>query len=161
MLQELVASMNIKDDLCQICSKFIALCDDEVVKDPIHHYSYHQTCYCCSLCRVSLSTSSSFEYRGKLYCARDYQVMKSRSVKGLVFCSVLSLICIVNPIDQSHFPGNSKRQQRRWWCRNPAIIVKWHSMMAIWTTRHSGTACIATRILSIYFFQNVNPATNQ
>ncbi|KAL9552383.1 hypothetical protein MBANPS3_003794 [Mucor bainieri] len=79
VLEQLVASMNIKDDLCQACSKFITLCDDEVVKDPITKYSYHQTCYCCSLCRVSLSISSSFEYHGKLYCARDYQVVKSRS----------------------------------------------------------------------------------
>ncbi|CAO3618833.1 unnamed protein product [Mucor fragilis] len=79
VLKKLVASMNIKDDLCQVCSKSIALRDDEVVKDPIHHCSYHQTCYCCSLCRVSLSISSSFEYHGKLYCARDYLVMKSRS----------------------------------------------------------------------------------
>ncbi|KAL0142283.1 hypothetical protein V8B55DRAFT_1586347 [Mucor lusitanicus] len=79
VLEQLVASMNIKDDLCQACSKFIALCEDEVVKDPVTQYSYHQTCYCCSLCRVSLSISSSFQYHGKLYCVRDYQVMKSRS----------------------------------------------------------------------------------
>ncbi|GAN02734.1 paxillin [Mucor ambiguus] len=79
VLEQLITSMNIKDDLCQACSKFITLCDDEGVKDPITRYSYHQACYCCSLCRVSLSISSSLEYDGKLYCARDYQVMKSRS----------------------------------------------------------------------------------
>ncbi|CAO0798787.1 unnamed protein product [Mucor circinelloides] len=79
VLEQLVVSMNIKDDLCQKCSKFIVLCDGQVIKDPVTKYSYHQSCYCCSLCRVPLSISSSFEYHGKLYCVRDYQVMRSRS----------------------------------------------------------------------------------
>ncbi|KAK4519352.1 uncharacterized protein ATC70_009587 [Mucor velutinosus] len=94
VLEQLVTSMNIKDDLCQACSKFITFCDDEAVKDPITQYSYHQACYCCSLCRVSLSISSSFKYHGRLYCVRDYQVMKSRSVRGLVHRSVLSFIAL-------------------------------------------------------------------
>ncbi|CEP09604.1 hypothetical protein [Parasitella parasitica] len=77
-LQKLVTSMSIKDDLCQHCSKYIADCDN-AIKDPITKYSYHQSCYCCSLCRASLTVSNACEHDGKLYCARDYQVVKSRT----------------------------------------------------------------------------------
>lgn len=120
MLEQLVVSMNIKDDLCQKCSKFIVLCDGQVIKDPATKYSYHQSCYCCSLCRVSLSISSSFEYHGKLYCVRDYQVMKSRSVQGLLvspslFCAAINMHCEYNRSKpspkhlQTPLPATTKR----------------------------------------------------
>lgn len=101
--------MNIKDDLCQNCSKFITLCDD-IFKDPITKYSYHQSCYCCSLCRVSLSTCSSFEFNGKLYCVRDYNVMKSRSV-SLVFEQNLGLFVINLHVKKNRSELSTKRPQ--------------------------------------------------
>ncbi|KAI9469027.1 MAG: hypothetical protein EXX96DRAFT_590188 [Benjaminiella poitrasii] len=67
---------------CAICHKAITM-HDEMVKNTQQGHCYHQSCYCCSLCRVPLS-NAAFNYYGKLYCSRDYGVMKSRDNKSTV-----------------------------------------------------------------------------
>ncbi|KAG2235660.1 hypothetical protein INT48_008536 [Thamnidium elegans] len=72
MIEELIEEIN---STCAACRKPIVF---GIIKK--NKMCYHQSCYCCTLCRIPLSLETSFEFEnGKIYCQKDYQVMKSRS----------------------------------------------------------------------------------
>ncbi|KAI8987871.1 hypothetical protein BDF20DRAFT_293406 [Mycotypha africana] len=74
---ELLLTMNMKEDMCSLCYQIISM-NDESVKDLKSRKLYHKSCFCCTLCRIPLSSASACEFNNKLFCPRDYQVMNAR-----------------------------------------------------------------------------------
>ncbi|KAI8881066.1 hypothetical protein K501DRAFT_324701 [Backusella circina FSU 941] len=61
---------------CYICK--MDMPSDEIIEDT-EGYTYHASCIYCKLCRAPLGANNFLRYNDKIYCKRDYQVVKNRA----------------------------------------------------------------------------------
>ncbi|KAJ8654715.1 hypothetical protein O0I10_009605 [Lichtheimia ornata] len=100
------ASSRHASDACAACGDEFDYRDDVVNH---HNQYYHKTCFNCQMCRATFDRSRPcYEYNGKLYCERDYNVVKKRIVCSGCDRPITSNVNAIKVMGRYYHPGHVK-----------------------------------------------------
>ncbi|KAI8370431.1 uncharacterized protein BYT42DRAFT_582377 [Radiomyces spectabilis] len=95
-----------QEPTCNVCNELVDSKEEVIAKDDKH---YHPACFNCHLCRAALDVQQAcFFHNGKLYCERDYQVVKKRDVCAACDRPITAGTTPIKALGKLYHPGHLK-----------------------------------------------------
>ncbi|KAG0188697.1 hypothetical protein DFQ28_004512 [Apophysomyces sp. BC1034] len=97
---------------CAVCGEEFDYRDNVINMEKKY---YHKACFTCRLCRVPLNTHACKPYNDKLYCERDYDVVRNRIMCAGCERPINSSTTAIKALGHHYHPGHIKCYH----CYNP------------------------------------------
>ncbi|CAO3625796.1 unnamed protein product [Cunninghamella blakesleeana] len=90
-------------DGCSICHKPFNRSDDSLMYEKKR---YHERCFTCIVCRVPLDLMRANEHQGKLYCQRDFTLVKKKIHCGTCEGPIDNDVSPIKVLGKYYHPGH-------------------------------------------------------